>query len=293
MRTKEKGLRDAADQARSAAAAGLWQNGGIAMAACGVALLISLGGLGYKAYVGQRERESIQTLRTALGAELPIVMRLAAAPTAETGGTAAASEEHTLVHTAAEAETLAAYAKLWQRNTDMIGWIRIDGTKLDYPVMQSVGRQHYYIDHNFEKKRSKSGLPFAEETCILGGSPANLLIYGHNMKDGSMFAALHGYLDPAFLEAHRYITFDTMKRTGRYEVVCVYETVINPSAAFKFYHYSNIDNEAAMEAYAQGLAERSILDEPPAIQWGDELITLVTCSKHADDGRLVVVAKRV
>ena len=89
------------------------------------------------------------------------------------------------------------------------------------------------------------------------------------------------------------ITFDTLKRTGVYEVVCVYQTVIDPSVAFKFYHYANIDSAAAMEAYAQGLAERAIADMTQTIQWGDELITLVTCSKHADDGRLVVVANRV
>ena len=88
-----------------------------------------------------------------------------------------------------------AYDKIKEQNSDLVGWIKIEGTKIDYPVLQSIDSPNFYLNHDFDKKSSIYGAPYVAEECDLTDDCRNILIYGHHMKNGSMFAALDGYLE--------------------------------------------------------------------------------------------------
>lgn len=95
------------------------------------------------------------------------------------------------------------YADLYAQNNDFIGWIRIADTVIDYPVMQSKDSPNFYLDHNFNKEYSRFGVPYMQENCNLQSD--NIVIYGHNMKNKSMFNELTKYKDKDFYNTHRYI----------------------------------------------------------------------------------------
>ena len=101
------------------------------------------------------------------------------------------------------------YGALFEQNEDFIGWIKIDGTKIDYPVMQSPNNPDYYLKHSFEKAYSDYGVPYIDEACATGISN-NLVIYGHHMKNGTMFSDLCNYTDADFCKEHPIINFDTL-----------------------------------------------------------------------------------
>ncbi|MEG1524722.1 MAG: class B sortase [Clostridia bacterium] len=179
------------------------------------------------------------------------------------------------------------------QNQDFVGWLRLNGTKLDYPVMQSLNRPRYYLRRDFLGEKTGGGLPFIDEGCDLTGNRANLIIYGHNMKNGTMFGDLKRLQKQAFYELHRTLTFDTPERAGTYRIVSVYLTEIRADVTFKFYQYTMIDTEEAFHNYCQNVAAASQYPVDTEFCYGDELLTLVTCSNHAKEGRLVVVAKRI
>lgn len=115
------------------------------------------------------------------------------------------------------------YAAVYEQNSDFVGWISIEGTNIDYPVMQTVDNPNYYLKHSFEKQYSDYGVPYVQENCDLGLSD-NCVIYGHHMNNGSMFADLCKYADEDFYRAHKTIRFDTLSGFGEYEVVAVFKT---------------------------------------------------------------------
>ena len=178
-------------------------------------------------------------------------------------------------------------------NPDFVGWLRLPGTQVDYPVVQSPDRPQYYLRRDFSKKRSTGGTPFIDERCDLGGNRGNLIVYGHNMKNGSLFGELKKLLDPAFYEAHRTITFDTPEGPGTYRVAAVSLVRVDPAAAFQFYWYPNLTTEADFDRYTAGIVSDSAHPQDMDLFFGDELLTLATCSKHVEDGRLLVVGKRI
>ena len=206
--------------------------------------------------------------------------------------TPASAAAESPAQTEAERQRCARLAALQQENAELVGWIALADTPIDYPVMQSVSRRWHYLDHDFSGARSKSGTPFLEEACALDGNRANWIIYGHNMKNGSMFGGLHKLADAAFFASHRTLTFDTPARTGRYRIAAVFYATLDPDAAFSFYHYPNLTDAQTFAWYAKNVLSASLYPADTALNWGDELLTLVTCVRGKPDKRLVVVAKR-
>ena len=128
------------------------------------------------------------------------------APSAADDGEEEETQEHIPtpeeIRAAREAR-LAGYQKVKELNSDMVGWVKIEGTKIDYPVLQSLDSPNFYLTHDFDKNRSAYGAPYVAEECDLTQDCPNILVYGHHMKNGSMFAALDGYLDKSFYEIGR------------------------------------------------------------------------------------------
>ena len=185
-------------------------------------------------------------------------------------------------------------AALHEQNPDIVGWIKIDDTRVDYPVMWTPDDPEFYLRRNFQKEDSVAGTPFLDAASTMPGS-SNWLIYGHNMKNGTMFHDTLKYEDKAFYDGHKTIHFDTLEGEGLYEIVVVCYTQIYEENAqvFKYYQYASIVDEASFDAYVQGVKALSIYDTGVTPVWGDQLITLSTCEYSVEDGRFIIVARKV
>ena len=183
------------------------------------------------------------------------------------------------------------YGAVYEQNHDFVGWIRIEGTNIDYPVMQTPDNPDFYLKHGFDKEYSAYGVPYMQENCVLGQSD-NLVIYGHHMNNGSMFADLCKYTDKDFYEEHKTIRFDTLSEFGEYEIVAVFKTVAYSEDGFKYYHFVDGDEEE-FDSYIAKCRELSLYDTGVTAKYGDALITLSTCEYSRTNGRMVVVAKKI
>lgn len=184
------------------------------------------------------------------------------------------------------------YAAVYEQNSDFVGWISIDGTNIDYPVMQTIDNLNYYLKHSFEKQYSDYGVPYVQENCDLEFSD-NCVIYGHHMNNGSMFADLCKYADEDFYREHKTIRFDTLSGFGEYEVVAVLKTAAYSELGFQYYHFVNADSAEAFDAYIDKCKELALYDTGVTAEYGDRLITLSTCEYSRQNGRMVVVAKKI
>ena len=175
-------------------------------------------------------------------------------------------------------------------NPDRIGWIRIPGTKIDYPVMQSKDRKNFYLKHDYYKNPSAHGCPYLQENCIIGESD-NLIVYGHHMSDGTMFAGLDGYVRKDFWKAHRKTIFTVGKTQQEYEVFCVFKT--SEKGDFAYTAFTKAESEKEFNAYIRQCEKRAFYDTGISARYGDKLLTLSTCEYTLENGRLVVVAKNI
>jgi sortase B len=189
-----------------------------------------------------------------------------------------------------ERRILPEYAPLYEQNSDMVGWIQIPNTKINYPVMQTPSNPDYYLKHSFEKTWSDYGVPYVDAGCTVGVSN-NLIIYGHNMKNGTMFHDLVNYTKKDFYEAHPVICFDTVDAPGRYHVIAAFRYNTNKET-FVYNEHTDMD-EAEFTEYVENCRARSIYDTGFTAEYGDQLITLSTCEYTYTNGRFVVVAKKI
>lgn len=190
---------------------------------------------------------------------------------------------------------LAEYLELYRQNEDMVGWIKVEDTNINYPVVQSVIEPNFYLKHKFDKTYSAYGCPYVQENCDVQKPSDNIIIYGHHMNDGSMFTGLMKYRNKSFWEEHKAITFDTLTDRHQYEVIAVFKTVVytDSSDSFKYYEFTDAENAAEFDAYVAKCKELSLYDTGVSAEYGDKLISLSTCEYSRNNGRLVVVAKRV
>ena len=188
---------------------------------------------------------------------------------------------------------LQGYYDAYQKNHDMVGWIKISGTKINYPVMYRHDSNEYYLHRNFDKEYQYSGLPFLDSQCDLALPSDNLIIYAHNMKDGSMFASLLDYEEKSFFKEHQIIDFDTNYRRGKYQIFAVFSTKVGSNQEFKYYEKTEFENYEDFEAYINRATKLSFYDTGISVSFGEQILTLSTCSYHRSDERTVVMAKKI
>ena len=193
-----------------------------------------------------------------------------------------------------ELEVLEEYQTLYNKNKKLIGWLKIDDTIIDYPVMQTANNE-YYLDHNFNQEYDKNGSLFLDKDCDVVRRNTNLIIYGHHMKSGKMFGNLNSYSNEDYGKKHSLIQFDTIYEKGTYEVMYVFRSRIynEDEVVFKYYQFLDAASEAEFNSNMQEMAALSLYDTGVTASYGDELLTLSTCDSSETDGRFVVVAKRV
>ena len=190
-----------------------------------------------------------------------------------------------------EESILPEYGGLFLQNPDMVGWIKVEGTNINYPVMQTPNEPNFYLKHNFEKEYSDLGTPYVQEDCDIAASD-NLVIYGHHIKGQKMFGALEEYKSQSFYEEHKTVQFDTLTQHNEYEVIAVFKTVAYSLEGFRYYDFVNAENEDEFNAYVEKCKELALYDTGVTAEYGDRLITLSTCEYSAQNGRLVVVARK-
>lgn len=182
------------------------------------------------------------------------------------------------------------YEELAAENPDLIGWLTIDGTSVDYPVMWTPEEPEYYSRRGFDKKKSNNGLLFMDEASNLYDYGGNVIIYGHNMKNGSMFADLMNYTDESYWAQHPSIQLDTLQERRIYEIAAV---VASDNLEELPYAFVQSEDEALAETVLDNMRAKSLYDTGVEMKYGDDFLTLSTCDYSMGDGRLVVMARRI
>ena len=186
------------------------------------------------------------------------------------------------------------YETLYNKNRKLIGWLKIEGCDIDYPVMQTSNNE-YYLDHNYNQEYDKNGSLFLDKDCDAAFPNDNMIIYGHHMKSGKMFGNLNYYSKESFWEDNREFTFDTIYETGTYAVMYVFRSKIysEEEIVFKYYQFIDATSENEFNSNMEEMANMSLYDTGVTASYGDRLITLSTCDSSEEDGRFVVVAKKI
>ena len=195
----------------------------------------------------------------------------------------------------ADLTVLKKYKELYKQNKDLAGWLSIEGTVINYPVMQT-GKKNadFYLHHDFEKKESDHGTLFVDARNDYVNRDTNLIIYGHNMRDGTMFGGLKSFMDQEYFKNHQKLVFDTIYEKAEYRIVAVCLSKVNyqDDHTFRYYNFLNASNKEEFQAFLANIQQLTVFDQKIDISYGDELLTLSTCNSYAQDGGLFRIAKK-
>lgn len=192
-------------------------------------------------------------------------------------------------------EILPEFASLYEQNQEMVGWVTIEGTDVDYPVMQSPDSNDYYLKHDFYKEEDNNGCIFLDTRNCLENGDTNLILYGHNMRSGLMFGSLKSYQEESYWQEHRSISFSTLYEKRKYEIVavCLAKVEYQDEDTFRYYNYLGAGSQEEFDVFKENVSNMNMYENELDISYGDELLTLSTCNNYIEDGRLFLVAKRV
>ena len=192
-------------------------------------------------------------------------------------------------------EILDEYKTLYNKSKKkLIGWVKIDDTIIDYPVMQGSDNE-FFLSHDLEGNEDRAGALFMDCACDVVHGSDNYIIYGHHLTSGRMFSSLEEYESEKYYEKHPYIKFDTIYEKGRYQVMYAFRSRVYDSdqIVFKYYQFINAESQEEFEYNTEQMAALSFYDTGVTASWGDQLLTLSTCDYQETNGRFVVVAKKI
>ena len=198
--------------------------------------------------------------------------------------------------------------EVYTMNDDSAGWLKIDGTVIDYPVMQTPSDEQYYLNRDFGGKYSVYGCIIADTDSVIGTGTAaedytdgtrpstNIILHGHNMKNGTMFGSLDNFRQLSYEQKHSIIKFSSLYEDREYKICAVFLSQVykrGQTDVFKYYQFFNADNEEDFNYFYDNIKSMSLYDTGVDASYGDEFITLSVCAYHVENGRLVVVGKRI
>ena len=190
-------------------------------------------------------------------------------------------------------EILVEFAQLYEMNSDIVGWMSIPAIGVDYPVMQTPEDPEFYLRRNFDKEDCKEGCLFVDAKCDVFTPSDNMTIYGHRMKNDTMFGQLDKFRKASFREENPYIYFDSLTELRTYEIMAVFRTTASVGQGFSYHSFVNAEDQEDFDHFVARCKKLSMYDTGVDAQYGDQLICLSTCEYTLTNGRLVVVAKRV
>lgn len=192
-----------------------------------------------------------------------------------------------------EDDELSNLQELYKENNDLVGWVEIENTNINYPVMYESQDAQFYLRKAFDKTYSTSGVPFIGANCTLESD--NVILYGHNMKNGTMFADLLKYESINFYKDHKIIQLMTLHEMREYEVIAAFKSSINQSddEVFRYYEAIELKDELDFNRYIDELSRVSLYKTDKQAVYGDSFLTLSTCDYDIQNGRFIVVAVRI
>lgn len=255
----------------------------LVMAVCVLLCLVSFGYLGAYYQVSAKSAKEFEEL-------VALKEAGASAPLSGSKGV----KIHYTDETVEVPDVLPEYQAIINKNQKLIGWVKIDDTIIDYPVMQTVNNE-YYLNHNFNQEEDKNGCIFMDYQCDVIKGCDNIILYGHHMKSGKMFGTLNKYSQQTYYEEHPVIQFDTIYEKGEYQVMYVFRSKVysEEDVNFKYYQFINAVSEKEFYSYLNEMAALSLYDTGVTAAYGDRLLTLSTCDYQENKGRFVVVAKKI
>ena len=255
------------------------------IAACSLVAAVCMGYLGFYSYQDRRAAETYDALSQ---------QRESPGPLNGTHEPAGPTAQYTLDGEREPKEVLEKYKKFVKDYKGLIGWVKIDDTNIDYPVMQTDDNQ-YYLTHNLNQEYDRNGSVFMDKDCDVLKPSTNLILYGHHMRSGRMFGQLDRYEKKDFWEKHPYIQFDTIYEEGTWEVMYVFRSRVysQKEIVFKYYQFIDANSEQEFISNMEEMAAMSLYDTGVTAEYGDQLLTLSTCDYEETNGRFVVVAKKV
>ena len=194
-----------------------------------------------------------------------------------------------------ETERMLQVKQLKEQNADIVGWLEIENTNINYPVLQGTDNS-YYMTHNYKKENSKNGSIFLNADYDWNIQSNNFLIYGHNLENGMMFQELLKYEKETFYKEHPIIRFTTVETDTKYEIISVFKSRVyykSEKNVFRYYYFINSESEEEYNEFVKNAKNASIYPIDATANYGDQLITLSTCSYHVQDGRFAVIGKEL
>ena len=238
--------------------------------------------LGYYTVDSQRQKQTYETLAEDYLLEEP-ESSLSLAEDDSSGESSAVGEPVVTLTTAPPRHNLAA---LQAENPDCVGWLTIPDTTVDYPVVWTPEKPEHYLRRDFYGNHASGGTPFLDGRNVAQAEGQNLILYGHNMLDGTMFKPMLRYLTPSFRHTHQDIYLELNGAQYRYQVIAALET----NTRSPVYTYTDLNNTAEMEDFRSTLQEETGLD---AIPQTEGYLTLSTCNNQGGDSRVLVIAALV
>ena len=186
--------------------------------------------------------------------------------------------------------------ELQKENSDIVAWLEIEGSNINYPVLQGNDND-FYMTHNYKKEYSKDGALFLDKQYDWTLPSSNLLIYGHNnIGSREMFAELINYKKQSYYETHKKIKLTTNNEDAEYEIIAVFLSKVyykSEKNVFRYYYFINAENEEEFNQYVQNSKKASLYNIETTAEYGDQLLTLSTCEYSKKDGRLAIVARKI
>ena len=194
-----------------------------------------------------------------------------------------------------ETERMKKLKELQKENSDIVAWLQIEDSKINYPVLQGEDNS-FYMTHDYKKEYSKDGSLFLDKDYDWSVPSSNLLIYGHNNRGSTeMFVDLMNYKEEDYYKNHKTIRFTTAEEDAEYEIIAVFLSRVyykSEKDVFRYYFFINAENEQEFNEYVENSKKASLYNIDATAKYGDQLLTLSTCSFHTEDGRLAVVARK-
>jgi sortase B len=179
------------------------------------------------------------------------------------------------------------FHRLLEINNDVIGWIKIPGTKIDYPVVKTDNND-FYLEHDINQKKSKAGTIFMDFRNQGDGTDKHTILYGHHMRDGSMFTELMKFKQKEFIGENMTILFDTLYEEITFEIFSVYVTGTD-----FYYIETSFSSDGEYLDFLKIIQEKSMFERDLTLKAEDQILTLSTCTYEFDNARFVVHARRI
>lgn len=186
------------------------------------------------------------------------------------------------------------FLKLQSLNSEVIAWLTVEDTVINYPVVQGSDND-FYLDKNLNKEYSKYGTLFLDSKSDFDTPDDSLIIYGHHMKDGQMFGALIPFQETEYVEKHSQISLYTPNGPRIYEIFSVFKTSVYNSNPNEFNYYDTVkfDSENVFSTFIESMGKNALFMSETQPVLGDEILLLSTCEYSLQNGRLVVAGRRI